>query len=121
MERIRLVKALFLAGAIIFCGCLAPQAAVSKGKEPIDSSTYTYKQVDGESLRLDVYSPASRMKTGDRLPVIILFHGGSWKAGDRHQMRFQCRYFAAKGLVAVTADYRLLGKDASLSDPDRRI
>lgn len=87
----------------------------------IDSATYVYKQVAGTDLKLDVYAPeAARIGKG-MLPTIILFHGGSWKAGNRHQMGFQCRYFAARGMVAVTVDYRLLNKGASMRDTNRKM
>ncbi len=45
--------------------------------------------------------------------MIILFHGGSWISGDRHQLDKQCRYFVQQGMIAVTADYRLLKSDAA--------
>lgn len=87
----------------------------------IDSSTYVYKQAAGNDLKLDVYTPDAGLLGKRVLPAIILFHGGGWRAGNRHQMRFQCMYFAARGMVAVTADYRLMEKGASMLDPDRKV
>lgn len=84
-----------------------------------DSSTYVYKQAEGTSLALDVYTPPAALSGGKLYPAVILFHGGAWKAGNRHQMRFQCRYFASHGMVAVTCDYRLMPKEASLKDTQR--
>ncbi|MBS1605257.1 MAG: alpha/beta hydrolase [Bacteroidetes bacterium] len=69
--------------------------------------TYVYKTVGAEELQLDVFVPETAASTHS---VIILFHGGSWISGDRHQLYQQCRYFAQRGMVAVTADYRLLNR-----------
>lgn len=74
-----------------------------------DPTTYVYKQ----DLKLDVYTPASVERP---CPAIILFHGGSWVAGDKSQLGWQCRFFAQQGIVAVTANYRLMGKDTGIVD-----
>ncbi|MBS1562736.1 MAG: alpha/beta hydrolase [Bacteroidetes bacterium] len=75
-----------------------------------EPQTYTYKTTATASLQLDVFSPAG---DGNRYPAIILFHGGSWISGDKAQLHGQCKYFSARGMVAVTANYRLLGKDTA--------
>jgi acetyl esterase/lipase len=52
--------------------------------------------------KLDIYMPT---KSGPH-PVLIFFHGGSWKDGDRPSYAFFGRTFAARGIVTVIADYR---------------
>jgi acetyl esterase/lipase len=81
--------------------------------------TSVYKTVGTEELKLDVFTPgnadaakATGAAHGAARSVIILFHGGSWISGNRSQMDQQCRYFVQQGMVAVTADYRLLKKTA---------
>ncbi|OJW56285.1 MAG: hypothetical protein BGO55_25605 [Sphingobacteriales bacterium 50-39] len=81
---------------------------------PYHMTTYVYKKVDTTKLLLDVYTPETT--DAKPCPVIILFHGGGWTTGKRSQLSWQSRYFAQQGIVAVTADYRLLGKDTSLID-----
>lgn len=39
---------------------------------------------------------------------MLIFHGGGWKGGDPSSMAPHCRYFASRGLVCFTAEYRLL-------------
>jgi acetyl esterase/lipase len=88
--------------------------------------TYVYKTVDMEELKLDVFAPevavegagapgtsagaatVTAQHAGMDRAVIVLFHGGSWIAGNRSQLNQQCRFFVQQGMVAVTADYRLL-------------
>jgi len=56
---------------------------------------------------LDVYVPANP-PVGARLPVVIFFYGGGWVDGARSDYAFAGRAFAARGYVAVVADYRLV-------------
>jgi acetyl esterase/lipase len=75
-----------------------------------DPVSYAFKDIDGVKLTLDVFKPAILK---GKSPVIIMFHGGGLINGDRKQMYPQCRFFAERGFVAITADYRLL-KDNSI-------
>jgi acetyl esterase/lipase len=56
---------------------------------------------------LDIYAP-SRLRDGDRRPVVIFFYGGSWSSGSRANYGFIGRAFAAQGFVTVIPDYRLV-------------
>lgn len=85
------------------------------------AKAYTYKTVGAQDLKLDVFTPEDAVASH---PAIILFHGGSWISGDRSQLYMQCRFFAQQGMVAVTADYRLLKKETAAkngSDKDSLI
>lgn len=55
---------------------------------------------------IDVYVPKG-VKAGESLPVIVWFHGGGWRDGDRRQYGFAGRAFSAAGFVTVVAGYRL--------------
>ena len=74
-------------------------------------STYTYKVVDGDSLKLDVYHPEIGSKL-DSLPVVVWMHGGGFSGGSRdlpgavHLMEYVTR----RGYVGVSISYRLLRK-----------
>ncbi len=57
------------------------------------------------NLFMDIYEP-----TGDlavKRPVVVLAFGGSFISGSRDDMDGLCRYYASRGYVAVTIDYRL--------------
>ncbi len=43
----------------------------------------------------------------DQGPVILFFHGGSWRWGQKNYHREIGKQFAKKGIVFVTANYRL--------------
>ena len=64
--------------------------------------------IGGErKLQLDLYLPKGRTKA---TPAIIFIHGGSWKGGERSDMKFYCMKFAEKGYVTATVTYRLTGE-----------
>lgn len=54
-------------------------------------------------LALDVYRPADARGA----PVVVFFHGGSWKSGKRQWYRWVGEALARRGLVVVIPDYRL--------------
>ena len=78
-----------------------------------DGKVYTYKEVDGIKRELEVYFPERHDLSGDPVPAIIFFHGGGWGGGTRDAFKYQCDYFASRGLVAVTVTYRLATKEAA--------
>ncbi len=54
--------------------------------------------------RLDVYTP---LQMRGPAPVVVFFYGGSWTGGSRADYKFVGEALAARGIVAVIADYRL--------------
>lgn len=71
---------------------------------------YIYKEVDGVKRVMEVYFPEGR-KAKNAVPGILLFHGGGWGGGTRDQFKYQCNYFASRGLVAATVTYRLATRE----------
>jgi acetyl esterase/lipase len=67
---------------------------------------------DGDpKQRYDVYHPVATgwngAQCGNRkYPVLIFFHGGSWRDGDKDSYGFVGRAFAERGFYVVIADYR---------------
>ncbi|WP_243349977.1 alpha/beta hydrolase fold domain-containing protein [Parabacteroides sp. FAFU027] len=82
---------------------------------PPASQTYrpelvSYKQVKRGNLYLHVFKPVSSKK-GIKHPCIIYFFGGGWATGSPLQFYRECAYYASKGMVAITADYRISSVD----------
>ncbi len=63
----------------------------------------TYKTVGSTKLNLYIFAPAAPTNA----PAIVFFFGGGWASGSPQQFEAQCRYLAARGMVAITADYRV--------------
>lgn len=60
---------------------------------------------NAQDLYMDIYEPSG--DTAARRPVVILAFGGSFIGGRRENMSDLCQYYAQRGFVAVTIDYRL--------------
>ena len=58
-----------------------------------------------DCLYLNVWTPA-KMNIKD-LPVLVYFYGGGFVAGDASEPRYDGESMAKKGMVVVTANYRL--------------
>lgn len=52
---------------------------------------------------LDIYSSPARAG----LPVVIFYHGGGWRSGDKRLFEHLGRAMVVRGIVAVTVNYRL--------------
>src|SRR3546814_11233924 len=63
----------------------------------------------GPRQSLDIWVPENS-KEGDRLPVVVSFHGGGWDSGERGSYGFAGRALARQGFVTVIPDYRLVPK-----------
>lgn len=58
----------------------------------------------GRQLRCDLYTPPSRPSSA---PGVVLLHGGSWRTGDRSQLRGYGILLGMAGYVCMAAEYRL--------------
>jgi para-nitrobenzyl esterase len=58
-----------------------------------------------DCLYLNVWTPAKSTRT--HLPVLVYFYGGGFQAGDGSEGRYDGESMAARGIVAVTVNYRL--------------
>lgn len=61
--------------------------------------------VSEDCLYLNVWTPAKSFS--ERLPVLVYFFGGGFRAGDGSEYRYDGESMARKGIVAVTVNYRL--------------
>ena len=87
---------------------LAGLSAAALAQEPVvpAGAALTYKRAAGRELKLFVERPPD-WKAADRRPAIVFFFGGGWSSGSPQQFEQHCRHLAARGLVAITADYRV--------------
>lgn len=68
-----------------------------------------YKTVGDVELKLWIFEPEGHKST-DAKPAIVFFFGGGWTSGSPQQFEQQCRYLASRGMVAITADYRVASR-----------
>jgi acetyl esterase/lipase len=63
-----------------------------------------YCTVNNRDMHLDIFYPTANKAP---LPAVLIIHGGGWRSGDRSQHVPLAQQLAAKGYVAITAEYRL--------------
>ena len=63
-----------------------------------------YKSTAKGPLTVHVFRPANKNTT--LRPAIVFFFGGGWKVGTPLQFYPECHGLAAKGMVAISGDYR---------------
>jgi len=71
---------------------------------------WAYKDVEGKQLFMDVFLPDA-YEEGNSFPTFVVFHGGSWRTGKAEWHYPDCKYWASRGMIAVSVDYRLKDRD----------
>ena len=69
----------------------------------------TYKMVGDTKLNLYIYYPPGHKAT-DKRAAIVFFFGGGWTNGSPGQFEQHCKHLASRGMVAMTADYRVASR-----------
>ncbi|KRY51457.1 Neuroligin-1, partial [Trichinella britovi] len=82
-----------------FLGIPYAQKPVGTLREP------TEHRVDEDCLYLNIFTPQISRSVSTKYPVIVFFHGGGFQVGTSSD--WPGHILASKGLVVVTANYRL--------------
>ena len=104
----------------IMAALLAPLALLAQEKKgPYESGfelpgsrAEVYKTIGDVKLKIYIYEPKGH-KAGAKRPAIVFFFGGGWRGGTPRQFLEHCRYLASKGMVAMTADYRVSSRQGT--------
>src|SRR5579864_2526051 len=84
-----------------------PGVLVAKNPAPVcpQSDRYHLGVQSEDCLKLNIWTPAR--SAGDKLPVMVWIHGGSFQVGATSQTVYDGEALAAQGVVLVTIEYRL--------------
>ncbi len=109
----------FLLTALVFVLSHSPADAQPPRPKLTDKKVLTadhvYKKPTEGELTLHCFMPAD-WKATDKRPVVVFFFGGGWKSGAYSQFVPQAEYFASRGIVAISADYRIESKHKTKPD-----
>ena len=97
--------------ALLLVGTSAAQEAQVGRPDPTPVEPDTllaYKVTPQDTLHLHVFYPADH-DAAARTPAIVFFFGGGWKGGRPAQFYRQAKHLAARGMVAMAAEYRVEG------------
>jgi acetyl esterase len=76
-------------------------------------SLSTYEAADGSELPMLVFEPAEGTQPA---AGIVMFHGGALRSGSPDGLAPHGRQLASRGILAVSAGYRLIGQGATSID-----
>lgn len=108
-------RALPAPAAVLLLACLLSGAAKAQAPdakpeiEHVDYKQTTDSKGEPVTLRLHMFKPEGWTRD-DKRPAIVFFFGGGWVGGTPQQFYPHCRDLAARGMVAVSAEYRIKGK-----------
>jgi acetyl esterase len=93
---------------------LSLAGAAGGALKPLDANIHpagnqaaiVYKTTPQGDLKINLYFPPN-WKAADRRPAIVFFFGGSCATGSPSQFTATAEYFATRGLVAASAEYRI--------------
>lgn len=81
-----------------------------------DAEEVVYKTVGDARLKMWVFEAAKDGDDASPRPAVVFFFGGGWKKGTPGQFESHCRYLASRGIVSVTADYRVAERHGVKAD-----
>jgi acetyl esterase/lipase len=85
--------------------------AKAKSDQGQPDAMWTYKEIDGKELQLSVFLPEGYATSTKHFPTFVVYHGGSWAVGEANWHYPDCEYWASRGMIAVSVDYRLSKRD----------
>ncbi|MGH9843592.1 MAG: alpha/beta hydrolase [Blastocatellia bacterium] len=90
----------------MFCSAFTQQPAAPQPTSLPGAESKVYKTIGETKLMLHVFQPADR-KAGETRPAIVFSFGGGWRQGTVMQFVEHSKHLAARGMVAIAADYRV--------------
>jgi len=83
----------------------------------VSSKEVVYKTTPQGELKLHIFSPKGEIQAAVLRPCVVFFFGGGWTNGSYRQFVPQAEYLASRGIVAISADYRI--KSIHKTTPDK--
>ncbi|MCO6457275.1 MAG: alpha/beta hydrolase [Pirellulaceae bacterium] len=92
-------------------GVVAQQRAAERNYPPKlpEARAEVYKQIGDVKLQAYIFEPADH-RAQDHRAAVVFFFGGGWRSGTPAQFHQQCKHLAERGMVAITADYRVASR-----------
>ncbi len=71
--------------------------------------TIVYKKIDTVVLTMDIYYPEDYSQDSS-YPSIVFYFGGGWVGGNKYHFEPQAKFFARRGMICFTPEYRIFSK-----------
>ena len=93
----------FIASLLLFF--VITEEAVAQNKITPDTIR-TYKEIGDTNLKLHIFYP-TKINNKQPTAAIVFFFGGGWTGGNPNQFYQQSQYLASRGILAISAEYRI--------------
>jgi len=100
-----------LRAVTVLCALLTGSVCAINTQPLAPDTMWTYKEVGGKALQLSVFLPERYENSTETFPIFVVYHGGSWAVGEPNWHYPDCEYWAQRGMIAVSVDYRLSKRD----------
>ena len=102
-----------LLSLILLTASLSGSAAKTTKLDLKGATAEVYKKASSDELYLYIFNPTGHDPKKDKRPAIVFFFGGGWNGGTPTQFEQHSRYLAARGMVAIVADYRVKSRQGT--------
>jgi acetyl esterase len=95
--------------ALLFFATRIPAALkplAAEFRQAGNRAVVAYKSTPEGDLKINLFFPAG-WNAADRRPAIVFFFGGSCATGSPEQFAGTAEYFASRGLLSASAEYRI--------------
>ena len=104
MQKTIVILSVFI--AFITVSGIASGEETKSRQTTIKPKQMVYKTIGKVELKLHIFEPCKE-DAKELRPAIVFFFGGGWTGGNPKQFYHQCDYFASRGMVAISAEYRV--------------
>ena len=101
----------FLAGIALLSAAALYLSYEARGESVEVLNRVVYATHEDNDLHLTLYLPSTPESATEAIaarPAVLLFHGGGWIAGTRHQLAWYGHELAEQGYVAASVSYRMM-------------
>ena len=106
-QKTKILLLLLFIGANFYHNIFAQQNNQSEYPPRLeDAKEEVYKSGEDFELKVWIFNPQAH-EVGSNKPAIVFFFGGGWRRGNPTQFYKHSQYLAARGMVAILADYRV--------------
>ena len=85
------------------------------GTQPPGVKDPEYTTTPQGALKIHIDYPAA-WRAGDSRPIVVLFHGGGWRAGSPENLKELAEFFVKLGMVTARPEYRIKQRHGTTPD-----
>lgn len=102
----KIISTLLIISISLTASAQKAQKKKANASGPAPDTQVVYKTIGDVELKLHIFNPEGH-QVGNQTPAIVFFFGGGWTGGTPRQFYPHSEYLASRGMVAISAEYRV--------------